>query len=415
LQNTEQKKKEQLEMNSPPQQQRPSSSTNKTQKNYLLFLLIVSAISYLSFLLVRQWSSLSLHSQCVIPEQPSLEDTSTKELSVAENVSSLLEKHANILMALRDHIPSKENAKPVKAERAQLANNRTSSRIGRTIVPTQKLKELLEQSRQSLSEVEVIEFLGRQPTREEQLLIADYVFEKQREKAKYWIQKIESGEDVSQWDVFTVYEPIVSCETVNRIGRKEDGGKWLCDAWKLIPTNLKRRCVVYSWGSKNEPSFEEDLIGNFGCVVHTFDPTQDVPSTSPNLPPSQYFFHSWGLGPDTNGLMTLGEWPLKTLTKTMEELGHQTVDIQKIDCERCEVNGLGIIFDSPEHTEKFKASSPKMVLLETHASVEDSKDQLFKLIEGLKKLGFYMFYVERNSACNVCREFAFVHADYFLK
>jgi len=59
-----------------------------------------------------------------------------------------------------------------------------------------------------------------------------------------------------------------NCTDVERIGRPGDGGKWICK------DHIKQgACVIYSLGSSNEFSFEQDAKDRLGCEVHTFDCT----------------------------------------------------------------------------------------------------------------------------------------------
>jgi len=47
--------------------------------------------------------------------------------------------------------------------------------------------------------------------------------------------------------------------------------KYICRA----PLLRQQACVVYSFGSNGQVSFEEEMIRRTGCEVHVFDPTMD--------------------------------------------------------------------------------------------------------------------------------------------
>jgi hypothetical protein len=67
------------------------------------------------------------------------------------------------------------------------------------------------------------------------------------------------------------WEPSFTCLHERRIGGNGDGPKWVCDPHRIDPDN----CLVYSFGSNNEFSFEEAILRDISakCEIHTFDPT----------------------------------------------------------------------------------------------------------------------------------------------
>jgi hypothetical protein len=271
----------------------------------------------------------------------------------------------------------------------------------------------------SLTSLEILKKLGKAPTKKEQLIIADILFKQQEELEKEYIEKVYSNA-MSPVHIHGIYRPILDCKAVSRMGKITDGGKWICDSWKLSKLNLGRRCIAYSWGGNAETSFEKDMIKTYGCEVHTFDPTVDPRVMTPEkLGFSDLYFHQWGLGPMPDGKMKLKvgreEKSLKTFTQTMAELGHNEVDIQKVDCERCEIGGFNILFDKEEIGKQFANTKPKIILVETHIDPRKVKLELFNIFRGLKSLGYYMYMRERNPASEFTYEWSFVHRDYFLK
>lgn len=95
-----------------------------------------------------------------------------------------------------------------------------------------------------------------------------------------------------------------------------------------------------SVGSQGETSFEEGVFGLLGVKPHTFDPY---------LPPSRLkhtkaltwlHFHEWGLGAERRerrfDMATGRVGELRPLEEVMAELGHEWVDVLKLDCEGCE-------------------------------------------------------------------------------
>ena len=73
-----------------------------------------------------------------------------------------------------------------------------------------------------------------------------------------------------RWDYFM---PVYNCATQEKLGivpRLGDNGKWTCGVRSLLQ---REGCVVYSFGSNGETSYEEDVLAKTACEVHTFDPT----------------------------------------------------------------------------------------------------------------------------------------------
>lgn len=116
------------------------------------------------------------------------------------------------------------------------------------------------------------------------------------------------------------WEPSVGCAYERRLGRSGDGGKWICD-----PDSLKTHdsVLVYSMGSNNEFSFEEEIRALLGdkAEIHTFDVGKGL-----NVPP----------------YVTYHEAMVTSLCDVMRDLGHlrRTVDILKMDIEGSEFDVL---------------------------------------------------------------------------
>ena len=397
------------------QQSATAQMSSQIKRPTILYLVIGFLIaSHLSYLLVSQWNSYK------------------NEILMKNNVDNVIELNEPGVVATGD-MPSLETLSQkvsslirlIRSKREQLS----SLSIGNGDVTvhgksTDELEEYLKSSSSlsssssDLSMIEIVQFLNRSPTKEEQLLIADYLFERQKLLARTFAARDEAKQYTDEQklrEVFSVFEPIVSCTTVNRVGSRGDGGKWLCDSWKLTKANLKRSCITYSWGSNRDYTFETDMIKSYDCDVFTFDPTTPFDAKNTYVPRNKFKYYNWGLGPGVDGSTELKGNPLKTLPGTISELGHTEVDVQKIDCELCEVEGVGKLFEDPVLAEQFMKAKPKMILMETHARSTFVNYRMYRLIEGLKSLGFYMFYREVNAQCVFCMEYGFVHRDYFLQ
>ena len=110
-----------------------------------------------------------------------------------------------------------------------------------------------------------------------------------------------------------------------------DGQKYVC-LDELIRDISNQECVVYSFGIKDDWSFEDSIAG-FGCKVYAFDPTIDNPeSRSTNI-----VFKKIGVvgkqGIDND---------YHTLDQILEDNSHTETNISylKLDIEAHELSGI---------------------------------------------------------------------------
>ena len=194
------------------------------------------------------------------------------------------------------------------------------------------------------------------------------------------------------------YEPEWTCDYEERIGAYGDGGKWVCNAYKI---RAMTDCVVISIGSNDEWSFEtavHDL--NPSCEIFTFDHTLE----NPHPPPFVKFFAFGISSRDVKpNILTL-----KGLLK-MAGIAERKVEIMKIDCEACEYK----VYTS------FSLFFIRQVLIELHiplprvpnSAMEVSqwfeKNHLF--FAWMKQHGYVIFHKEANLGCRgSCMEYAFL-------
>jgi hypothetical protein len=171
----------------------------------------------------------------------------------------------------------------------------------------------------------------------------------------------QRGGDHPQGSVFYQqnYEPTWSCPFERRVGNIGDGGKWVCD-----PHRLPDDCLVLSVGSASEWSFEEGIHAlKPHCEIHTFDHT-----IQPHNVPSFVHFHPRGLDNSSK---------LQHLIESINAIG-RTVDILKIDCERCE-------------WDTFDQFEGRQVLLELHGV-----GRAHQLFEAMARKGYVIFHKEPN-------------------
>jgi len=153
--------------------------------------------------------------------------------------------------------------------------------------------------------------------------------------------RIDSYPHLMVWDLFT---PEYNCpDHKSRMGKIGDGGKWVCGQHTLLQ---QAGCVVYSIGSAGETSFEQEVLARTLCTLHAFDPTltaQQAKEVAAVV--GDRNFHSVGLGVDDG---RLGTMPTKKLSTIMKDLGHEWVDVLKMDIEGGEWQVLkGLLAQGP--------------------------------------------------------------------
>ncbi|CAF2118666.1 unnamed protein product [Rotaria magnacalcarata] len=145
------------------------------------------------------------------------------------------------------------------------------------------------------------------------------------------------------------YEPTFSCRFEQRLGINGDGGKWICDVYRL---KKLKSCLIYSLGSNGEFSFENEtkrLLPN--CDIHTFD--MKVFNCT-NI----CTFHQVKIGDGIN--------ETKTLRMLMSDFNHtqRSLDILKIDVEGSEYEFFDELFSKKDHV----SENIRQILVEIHLS-----------------------------------------------
>ena len=217
--------------------------------------------------------------------------------------------------------------------------------------------------------------------------------------------------------------------SARRIGKVGDGGKWVCDPHLLgggAPDGGGARprpaCVVYSFGSAAEFSFETELHALTGCLVWVFDPfvtpeglrlattLRAVPPGAARgapLPPGVTFVGRWGLG------ATRGDPTFPTLREIMRELGHARLDVLKLDIEGDEWDALlGDVLCPARGAAGLGHAPFGQLLVELHLRDGTTDiDRIAPLFARLEAHGFRTFHREPN-VLDVQRywEYSFVKA-----
>ena len=184
--------------------------------------------------------------------------------------------------------------------------------------------------------------------------------------------------------------------------------------WCIHPERLSAASVVYSFGVGEDVSFDLALIEQFGLSVHAFDPTPRVIQwvEEQSLPP-QLHYHPFGIAEfsgtamfyppakPTNvshsmlnrrrsGAGHVLELPVYTLQAIMEKLGHERVDLLKMDIEGAEYAMIENALAGSVQVDQW--------LIEFHHRFRRVGRQRTKTaLETLREAGFEVFHVSSDA------------------
>jgi FkbM family methyltransferase len=212
-----------------------------------------------------------------------------------------------------------------------------------------------------------------------------------------WMLRVISGEEI-------LYRSEVSCTKV-RLGSDYGG-------WTVCPEGLSSQSLVYSVGLGSDITFDRALIDRYGLQVVGFDPTPFSLSylQSQELPP--HFHHlpyalaandgelSFYPPPEANHVSfsllqrTMPEEKAivvtaRRLQSIMQELGHDHIDVLKLDVEGAEYDILQDMLSS--------GIRPRQCLIEFHHRYREvgfHKTQ--SAVDALRQAGYRIFHVGRG-------------------
>ena len=199
------------------------------------------------------------------------------------------------------------------------------------------------------------------------------------------------------------------------VGKVHDGPKWTCGLNQLAKLP-QQECVVYSFGSMNEFSFEVKLLTEFlpHCKVWTFDHTVENPRVPKSIAEKMTYL-KWGLSSENSG-------KFKTLPTIMKELGHTHIDILKVDIEGYEWPTFFALDARNEwpsfgqlqieiHTGMFGGYTPP---IESGLNLKNRTGMMLSIIELFEKHDLRMFHEEINTVGRgeCCSEYAFIQKEW---
>ena len=195
------------------------------------------------------------------------------------------------------------------------------------------------------------------------------------------------------------------------------------DCWKVCPDLLGSGQIVYSLGVGDTIDFDLQLIEALGVEVHAFDPTPNSVNWMEDLDlPAGFHFHPWAAaakdgtlflyprlksdGSQSTVMYTIMEEgqaeeasvevPALTIATMMQKLGHQNIDLLKMDIEGAEYGVIDSLLASTVR--------PNQLLVEFHHRFKDlDLDQTVNTIERLRAAGYGLTDIAPTG-----REFSFV-------
>lgn len=201
--------------------------------------------------------------------------------------------------------------------------------------------------------------------------------------------------------------------------QQHEGGKWTCGVPEIAQRPVTSPCIVYSVGSDFNDAFEQTVhnLSKGKCKIYTFDPTM-----APKTPEehrtydrikSTWNFHPWGLGVtdaelplhlSSRAAATQKTFQVYTFSTLLSTLGHQYVDILKVDIESAEWAFLA--------AQDWTKMPVGQLLLEIHDPTPPKKrlPELLTILDKLHKAGYLIFASEPVCAsCPGQYEVSFIH------
>ncbi|MBK1827820.1 FkbM family methyltransferase [Haloferula rosea] len=197
------------------------------------------------------------------------------------------------------------------------------------------------------------------------------------------------------------------------------------EGWAVPATWVTAESVVYSFGIGENASWDLELIAESGCRVHGFDPTpKSLAWAEQNVREPRFVLHPYGLADEDGDIelwlpsnpdfvsascrpsdTTSGECimaPVRCLGSIMDDLGHDRVDVLKMDIEGAEYPVIEDLCRDPD-----RLSRVHVLLIEFHHWMSSfDLDDTRNAIKALEARGFSIAWTSERG-----HEVLFVRSD----
>ena len=196
------------------------------------------------------------------------------------------------------------------------------------------------------------------------------------------------------------------------VQKARDGPKWTCGLPEVEKAGRSEasRCIVHSWGSRGEVSFENAVQALApSCEIHIFDHSKPIRPVPRGGSARAVQYHCTWLGPqwkvDKHDLP--GDPLMMTLETAMKSLGQTYVDVLKVDVEEWE-------WSSFAETDWHKINVGQ-IQVEIHPARGKKLGDLASLFDVLEEAGFRGMSVEPvnwHERVEQATEYVFVHRSW---
>ena len=216
---------------------------------------------------------------------------------------------------------------------------------------------------------------------------------------------------LNQWRVI---DPVFTLSL--NIPKEQHGSEY--GGWTIEKDSLNTKSIVYAFGVGDDITFDLSIIKKYDCPVLAFDPTPRVHDwLSAQSLPSKFVFFPFGIAqensvvkfflPEEERYISHSsqaakadahflELPVKRLASIMQQQGHYTIDVLKLDIEGFEYKVIDDILASQIPIRQF--------LVEFHHGMYGfTKEETEQAIAKLTDAGYQLFF-----ASDVGREFSFI-------
>lgn len=226
----------------------------------------------------------------------------------------------------------------------------------------------------------------------------DFDRQKQHFKSKQEerLKSLQTAAKTNQLASLQMYiVPQVACPTMVRVGKLGDGGKYVCNPWRV-----SEDCVIYSLGVSGEVSFETDLYETTGrrCRFYCVDPGGQAADLF--KPFNGTFIQAYMTGKADPAAQRT------SIAALMQKYNHKKVDIIKMDIESWEFDSFKGFFDETKITNEHTPAC--QLFIEFH-HVDANLEKWTTLFSALETRGFRMFSKEANMYCPQCHEYSYIH------